>query len=628
LADLEPILSVLRRARRRLRLMAALDAATSTAILVVAGSLVVLWLRRMEWITDREGVIATAGLLALIAAAALLAALRRLPAKQVATRVDRASGLADRLGTACDFSERLARADAELHPETRAFMQAAIADGVAAAPRADVRRAAPFRAPRDARALAAFTAVAAVIALLRFGPTADAALAGRAPGAERPRAAVPPEEKERLDPDDLEYQRQFVEDMKQLAVDTQDQMLFDMARELEALLAKAEKGELSKQELIEKMEAAEAKYTRGNRQDLDAQLAELEKQGKQLKKQPLTRKLGEAMEKGDLAEAQKELERLAEKLEKEQLSPEQQKQLADALEKAAENQEQRDQQQEAREEQQAQRQIDKKKEEIRRLEKKLEEQPQDEQAKRTLNKEKRELERLERENEERKKERQQRQLARLTRNMRDAAEDLKRKNQRQSAQNMRRAADETRKMQNEQRRQGNQKQVQSQLSDLKEAIRRAKPRKGQGRSGQQQARMQRIQEWQQRAGGRRGNAQAWRGQGQQGEPQGKEGQLGQGKNQQQSQWGDEHDPNLTSDPTDRYGKTRNEQLTGVHGQGPSRRETILTSAKKGFAQQGYKQVYTDYRKAAEEVMTKEKVPQGYKYYVKRYFQRIKPHNMD
>ena len=36
----------------------------------------------------------------------------------------------------------------------------------------------------------------------------------------------------------------------------------------------------------------------------------------------------------------------------------------------------------------------------------------------------------------------------------------------------------------------------------------------------------------------------------------------------------------------------------------------------------------EYKKVVEEVMNQEKVPQGYKYYVKRYFQRIKPHSMD
>jgi hypothetical protein len=138
--------------------------------------------------------------------------------------------------------------------------------------------------------------------------------------------------------------------------------------------------------------------------------------------------------------------------------------------------------------------------------------------------------------------------------------------------------------------------------------------------------MQRIQDWARRAGGQRGNAQAWK-QGDQ--PGDKESAMRQGQGKDPGkQYGDEKGPDPMGDPTGRFGTTKDERLTGVHGQGPSRRETILTSAKKGFAQASYRQVYTDYTKAAEEVMTQEKVPQGYKYYVKRYFQRIKPHSMD
>jgi len=35
-------------------------------------------------------------------------------------------------------------------------------------------------------------------------------------------------------------------------------------------------------------------------------------------------------------------------------------------------------------------------------------------------------------------------------------------------------------------------------------------------------------------------------------------------------------------------------------------------------------VYSDYTSVVEEVMSKEKVPPGYRFYVKRYFQLIKP----
>ena len=65
-------------------------------------------------------------------------------------------------------------------------------------------------------------------------------------------------------------------------------------------------------------------------------------------------------------------------------------------------------------------------------------------------------------------------------------------------------------------------------------------------------------------------------------------------------------------------------MQGLHGKGPSRRETILAAAQKGFASTDYKPVYADYQKIVEEVMRSENVPSAYRHYVKRYFDAIKP----
>ena len=60
----------------------------------------------------------------------------------------------------------------------------------------------------------------------------------------------------------------------------------------------------------------------------------------------------------------------------------------------------------------------------------------------------------------------------------------------------------------------------------------------------------------------------------------------------------------------------------------SRREIILSAAQKGYASTSYRQVYADYKKIVEDVMRTEKVPASYKYYVKKYFTKIKPHSMN
>ena len=83
-------------------------------------------------------------------------------------------------------------------------------------------------------------------------------------------------------------------------------------------------------------------------------------------------------------------------------------------------------------------------------------------------------------------------------------------------------------------------------------------------------------------------------------------------------------PTSWATPRHETGKTKDEALQGVQGKGPSTRETILSAAQKGFASRAYEEVYAQYKAIVEEVIDAEKVPSGYKHYVKRYFQKIKP----
>jgi hypothetical protein len=71
--------------------------------------------------------------------------------------------------------------------------------------------------------------------------------------------------------------------------------------------------------------------------------------------------------------------------------------------------------------------------------------------------------------------------------------------------------------------------------------------------------------------------------------------------------------------------TQDSQLAGQDsGQGGSRSEVILGAAERGFASRRYKTVYTDYHQVAEESLAKDEIPGGYRFYVKRYFQLIRP----
>lgn len=50
----------------------------------------------------------------------------------------------------------------------------------------------------------------------------------------------------------------------------------------------------------------------------------------------------------------------------------------------------------------------------------------------------------------------------------------------------------------------------------------------------------------------------------------------------------------------------------------------MSSAQRGFANRSYQDVYTDYSGHAEEVLERDDIPQGYRFYVRRYFQLIRP----
>ena len=44
----------------------------------------------------------------------------------------------------------------------------------------------------------------------------------------------------------------------------------------------------------------------------------------------------------------------------------------------------------------------------------------------------------------------------------------------------------------------------------------------------------------------------------------------------------------------------------------------------GFASVQYRRVYQNYQQVSEEVMERERIPSGYRYYIRRYFELISP----
>jgi hypothetical protein len=622
MSDLSRIHALIARTRRRLRAQKFLEWLVTGLPLAVAGGLAVMWFWRMEQLADGAALGLALGLLGVLIAVALAGAMRPMPRAGVANRLDRASGLADRLGTACEFVDRLQAAPDKEHPDTRALMEAAIADAQAHADRANPRVAAPFKTPRDTRAAAAFLVIAGAVASLGFSPDTHrlADFWPKPVDDAQAAAAAALRDKQALDSDDINYARQYVEELRAIAEQSKDPALLDLSKQLSELLDKAERGDISKEDLLARMDELEKNYDAATRSDPTSDLSELKDAAKELKKEPLTRRLGEALEAGDMDAAAKEMERLADQIDKKELTPEQQQRLAAALDKASKKQDEARAKQEQQRQQENEKKDDelaKKKDEVRRLEKKSQEHPEDQQAKRQLEKKKRELDKLERDKQDRdqqaKQDKGERKLDRLGRDMKQGAENLKNKKSEQASENLKDGAKQAKGFENEQKQAANKKQSQSQLNDLKQALRNAKQRKG-GQNGRQLSRLGRRQEWEQRAGGQQPGGQ---------KPGDKPGQGPDGKGPPGPGHGDTPSPgDVMGDPTHPKGPTRTENLAGVDGRGPSKRQTIVTAAQKGFSSTAYKQVYADYKKVVEEVIRQEKIPPSYRYLVKRYIDDI------
>jgi hypothetical protein len=84
------------------------------------------------------------------------------------------------------------------------------------------------------------------------------------------------------------------------------------------------------------------------------------------------------------------------------------------------------------------------------------------------------------------------------------------------------------------------------------------------------------------------------------------------------------DMNLRGEQTRLKARHQEVRVEGEEDQGPTRSEVILSASEKGFATEHYHRIYHEYTQIIEEVMKREDIPLGYKYYVKRYFQLIKP----
>ncbi len=602
-----------------MRLAAGLVHAAHALVGLFVATAIIVASHRLGWVSTRS-VVASAIAAALVAAVYVLLRTREVPQAVAAAEADERLHLSDRLGSAVAFLDVL---------EPSELMQAAVRDAARASQEVDPKRVVILRAPRAARVLPV-----AVLTLVGASFLHQPARTATVPRAPQPRSHLVVEE------DALEAERQAVRKLARDAQAEQDPALAELAQKLDALLQAVDQKQLSRSEAFAQLALLE--------QNLGPKPGDLPKPSERLKamqsalaSSAQTKQLAQAIAKDDLATAQKELEKLAAEAEaraKEAKSSSKndaaQEELARALDRASKALDEA----QKRSDTERDNKMKQLEEEQRQLKKQQQEHPEDQENERRLQRNQRELERLEREKQQQSE--QRRQLQRLSRDLEKAAQELRNK---MSPEAMKKMAEELGKMEDEIKKLGGSGRASMQIAELKEVLRRAgRAESGEGGKGKTDEREQRLSEFDERAGGQPnalllggdnpgentlllpmpGAGQNPGSGDQPGDQQG--GGKGDEPQRPGDGIGDQHDPNVQGDATKLKTQQKIIHARGQTGNGPSKSQTILSASERGFANRSYRDAYKDYASAVEEVMSQESVPPGYRYYVKRYFQLIRP----
>jgi hypothetical protein len=529
-----------------------------------------------------------------------------------ALALDRHHASADRITNALSFS---ALAAAERSP----FMDAAISDALVAVERPNAARAVPVQVPRGSW-ISALLALA-VVGISQLQPRA------RAEPDSVPRLL--PLDAVALSPDDLALMRQSAQELSPIpsspeltqAVSGFNQLVEDIAER-----------RLDRRELFRRLADIERSLSAGSEADeaLENGLREL---SEQLQKSPLSRPVAEALKEQRLADAEQALRKLAERLTgPDKVNSAELERLRKALEAASAQATGRVQRLDrARSALEAER---------RRLLKKkgAEDKAPPEQSAEAEN-QRRRLERLERELSDAKQAQQE--LSQLDRELAKAASELM-KELGKSAEHLKSGAQDINRMARQQMSQKEKQELKQKLEELRELLRQGGP----GREQQQR----RLQQFAERARGEKGPSKAGSGK--------EQGQSGAGGEQRLTigpggrplpmpgpggadpggerpgsagsepggrELGSGSGPEIQGPATDLAGKTQDVSAAAVDtGQGAASSEVVFGAAQRGFTGSRYQKVYTQYRTVAEDVLEQEDIPAGYEFYVRRYFQLIRP----
>ena len=320
---IQAIRRIVRQAERRLRVDRALARGVALGVpaaLLLAGALLTERLRGLppgglDWAYAAALGLPLAGL-----AWGLLTPVRR---RHLATRVDTACGLQDRLGTAWAITAGGTRSPAD------GFPAAAVRDAEGHVDQADAALAVPLRLPGAFRALVLAVLAAAVAA---FVPTPELGPTGHLP-------LLPRERPQLLDEEDVEVQREAATRLQREAREQKDRKLARVADELARLVDRLDGRDVERKHAFERLNKLERKLREGAEETKAAEKAAQEavkEAAKALKRHEETKPLAEALEKGDLKAAEEALSKLADLMEKAPMTRGLLEKLAKAFEKTAE----------------------------------------------------------------------------------------------------------------------------------------------------------------------------------------------------------------------------------------------------------------------------------------------------
>lgn len=648
---LSPLTGCLRRVALRVRMQRCLDAlclafptgcTLASLHLILAKSAVALGLS-LPAFDLRAGLLWLAAIPLAFATLALLS--QRVAPEASARRIDISHQLADTLESALEFARK--PADAQ-HP----FERATIARALSLASDVDPRRAAPLHRPR-ALPWGVPALVVLGSALWWPGPSATEATRTQAP---------PPTTRALLSEDDAEAFGEAAEGALREADAAPPELKAKIAAYNE-LVARVAAGELTPDEAQSALSELERGLRNASQADLDAMQAAMAQLAEQLGNARITKSLAEALSAAEAERAAAAMAELSQRMADPTDNPRDERALSEALAQA-------EQVPDAAAGQQTRTQLE---QEIKRL---LEHKRAREQRgqdathdQRLLKQKQRKLEALRKQASREAQAR--RRLEQLRKALGDASRQLRARQRNQAGEAMQRARRELERMAAQQRAARAGARLAQQAAQLGRVM---QGRLGQGSEGQpgdrgnqdqpgqagqgrrlSVARFARSARGEKSGAGRRPDQPGQPGQGQNGRKPGDPRPGGPGQAAQPGERAERLivadgegatplvslDDTPQSEPGDGAGlgddkpvsdkrasamETRGEttQVRGQAQRGPTRSEVIREAGSAGFASEPYRDVHADYQKHAESVIERDRVPPGYRFYVRRYFQLIRP----